>query len=151
MEVWKKIPGYEEYEVSSLGKVRGQYGKILSPWKSKGYDIVWICKDTIKRKIGVHRLVAWAFLENPENKPTVDHLNRNRTDNRVENLKWATQSEQRLTSPVPISHTGERNINVTSCGKFRFVIKRNKCTLINKIYDTFEEAMEAKNAFILRE
>jgi hypothetical protein len=83
MEVWKKIPGYEEYEVSSLGKVRGQYGKILSPWKSKGYDIVWICKDTIKRKIGVHRLVAWAFLENPENKPTVDHLNRNRTDNRV--------------------------------------------------------------------
>lgn len=151
MEVWKKVPGYEDYEVSSLGKVKGKHGKILSPWKSKGYDIIWLCKDNTKVKFGIHRIVAWAFLDNPENKPTIDHLNRNRTDNRVENLRWATHSEQRLTSPVPISLTGERNINTTTNGKFRFVIKRNKKTLVNEIYDTFEEAIEAKNAFIFKD
>ena len=92
-----------------------------------------------------------AFLPNPENKPTIDHLNRNRKDNRVENLRWATHSEQRITSPVPIGPTGERNINITSHGKFRFVVKRDNKTLVNEIYETFEEAFDAKTAFIFKD
>jgi len=152
MEVWKKVPGYEDYEVSSLGNVTGLFGRLLKPWDNcRGYNAIWVCSKNGKKKYTVHKLVAMAFLDNPENKPTIDHLNRDKKDNRVENLRWATHSEQRLTSPVPISLTGERNINITTNGKFRFVIKRNKKTLVNEIYDTFEEAIEAKNAFIFKD
>lgn len=60
-------------------------------WRTKdGYRKVKIGK----KKYSVHRLIAEAFLDNPENKPTVDHINRIRDDNRVENLRWATMSEQ---------------------------------------------------------
>jgi hypothetical protein len=149
MEEWRDVVDYPGYKVSSFGNVIGKFGRQLKPWDNcRGYHSVWICNERGKRKITVHKIVAMTFLPNPENKPTIDHLNRNRKDNRVENLNWATHSEQRLTSPVPISLTGERNINTTANGKFRFVIKRNRTTLVNEIYDTFEEAMEAKNKFV---
>lgn len=149
MELWKDIPGYPGYQASSLGNIKGVFGRILKPWKSRGYDIVWVCPgDGTKRKCGVHRLIGMAFLDNPENKPTIDHLNRVRTDNRLENLRWATHTEQRLTSPVPISDTGERNINITSNGKYRFIVRRNNKVLVNETYDNFQEAIEAKRNFL---
>jgi len=152
MEEWRDVINYPNYKVSNLGNIIGKFGRILKPWDNcRGYNSVWICNKDGKRKTTVHKVVAMAFLPNLENKPTVDHLNRNRKDNRVENLRWATHTEQRLTSPCPINLTGERNINITENGKFRFVIKRrNKC-LVNEIYNTFEEALEAKNAFTLIE
>lgn len=152
MEEWRDVVDYPGYKVSNMGNIIGKFGRIVTPWdNNRGYYSVWICNDNGKKKISVHRLVAMTFLPNAENKPTVDHLNRNRKDNRVDNLRWATHSEQRLTSPVPISLTGERNINITDRGQFRFVIKRDKKTLVNKVYNTFEEAMDAKNAFVFTE
>ena len=152
MEEWRDVADYPGYKVSSFGNVIGKYGRQIKPWESsRGYYTVWICNENGKKKSTVHRLVGMAFLSNPENKPTIDHLNRNRKDNRLENLRWATYSEQSITSPVPINPTGERNINTTSDGKFRFVVKRDKKTIVNKIYETFEEAMDAKTAFIFKD
>lgn len=112
-EIWKEITGYEGYyQVSNLGRVMGktrnvpsynQYelftklinGQILKQSRtSAGYYMVTLNRN--KRKIFlVHRLVAHAFLPNKDNKQTINHINGIKTDNRVENLEWATYSENR--------------------------------------------------------
>lgn len=94
MEVWKDIEGYEGlYQVSNLGRIRRDK-KIKKPHVDHGgYLTVWLCKHSVQKCLKVHRLVASAFLSNPEGKRTVNHINGVKTDNRVENLEWATHSE----------------------------------------------------------
>jgi len=92
---FEKIKGYEEYEINNEGVIKNKYGKILKPWKTKyGYIRFKLCKNRKSKDFQLHRLVALQFIPNPENKPTVDHINRIRDDNRVINLRWATHKEQ---------------------------------------------------------
>lgn len=103
LEEWKPVCGYEGfYEVSTEGRVRSlpratTNGGILKPIYSKdGYASVHLSReghDKIKR---INRLVAEAFIPNPENKPEVNHINGVRDDNRLCNLEWATTSENNL-------------------------------------------------------
>jgi hypothetical protein len=89
-EIWKKIVGYEKYSVSSYGRIRqDKFNRILKTWKqNRGYYIVDIGKT-----MTVHRLVLSTFVENTDNKTDVDHINRNREDNRLVNLRWTTHRE----------------------------------------------------------
>lgn len=117
MEIWKDITGYEGlYQVSSLGRVRAlprqgftKYGKrnhihYLKPdvnYHNKGeyrvgYHRVTLCKDGIYKRYMVHRLVAQAFIPNPDNKPYINHIDCDGTHNWVENLEWVTHSENML-------------------------------------------------------
>jgi hypothetical protein len=91
MEEYRVIDGYENYEVSDLGNVRNKKnGRILKGgYDDGGYRFVSLNKKQLK----VHRLVALAFIDNPENKPIVDHINNDRSDNRLVNLRWATNPE----------------------------------------------------------
>ena len=95
MEIWKKIDGYDNYSISSEGKVRNdKTGRILKAGHNRnGYEFVTLHKNGKKKSFLVHRLVAIMFLPNPENKPCVDHINCVRDDNRVENLRWCSQKE----------------------------------------------------------
>lgn len=94
-EYWKPVIGYEGfYEVSSLGRVRNRKGKVLkSDLRLKtGYRYVVLCVDKKKFHANIHRLVAKAFIPNPDGLPIINHINEDRADNRVENLEWCDRS-----------------------------------------------------------
>lgn len=98
-EIWKPAPGYEDYYlVSSLGNVWSVRSARLLKLKvtPAGYLRVSPSVNGKRKECAVHRLVALAFIPNPENKPTVNHINENKKDNRVENLEWATEAEQNV-------------------------------------------------------
>jgi hypothetical protein len=101
MEIFKDIKGYEGlYQVSNLGNVKSfnqnKNGKILTLSIShRGYVMVSL-RINIQKSFSIHRLVAQAFIQNTENKSEVNHINGIKTDNRVENLEWATRSENQF-------------------------------------------------------
>lgn len=99
IEEWKDIKGYEnKYQISNLGRVKAldyrRTGKeqIISIKNNKGYSEVALWKDSKRKMFMVHRLVAQAFIPNPNNLPQVNHKDENKTNNIVENLEWCTQS-----------------------------------------------------------
>ena len=143
-EIWKDVIGWENYyQVSNTGYVRSKdryirnyrsglaltKGKLLSLNKTKGYLVATLFKDKIRERYPVHRLVALHFLSNAENKPTVNHINTIKDDNRVENLEWCTESEN-------IRHA----IDVL---KKDFVANRKKKVLCTTTGEYFESAHEA--------
>lgn len=94
-EIWKNIEVYPNYQVSNLGRVKSlnyrKTGKekILKNCKNNsGYLSVTLSKEGKMKPYFIHRLVAQAFLDNPNNLPQVNHINEDKTDNRVENLEW---------------------------------------------------------------
>lgn len=94
-EEWRSVIDYEGlYEVSSCGQIKSlRKGALLTPHKINGYYVVRLCKNGKMKNHKVHRLVAIAFIPNPENKAFVDHIDTNRSNNRVENLRWVTRQE----------------------------------------------------------
>lgn len=114
-EIWKNIEGYPNYQISSMGRVKSlnykhtDKEKLLKSSKKSGYPFVVLYKDGERKQTFIHRLVASAFIPNTDNKPCIDHINTDRTDNRVENLRWVTYKEN-MNNPLTIEKKmGENN------------------------------------------
>tara|TARA_B100001245_G_scaffold236593_1_gene228600 strand:- start:2091 stop:2522 length:432 start_codon:yes stop_codon:yes gene_type:complete len=93
---WRKVEGFDNYLVSNMGQIKhARLDRVMEMKSERGYTFAYMRgndgKNYSKR---VHRLVAVAFVENPNGYPEVDHINRVRTDNRATNLRWNTRSGQ---------------------------------------------------------
>ncbi len=134
IEIWKDIIGHEgTYQVSNLGRVKSlnriiiysngcvhnQHGKILSGFiNTNGYKSIDLYKNKKSKKYYIHRLVAEAFIPNPNNLPEVNHKDENKLNNIVDNLEWCTSSENKLAGTVIYranktrreKHVGEKQI-----------------------------------------
>lgn len=94
--VWKKVKRNQNYSVNELGCVRNDNtGKTKAPFinPSNNYLTIDLWKDNRSQKVTIHRLIAEAFIPNPQNKPCVDHKDGNRQNNSIDNLRWCTYSE----------------------------------------------------------
>ena len=91
---WRSVIGFSKYEVSSTGLIRNVYTqKIRKPSINEEYFEVELSAGEIKERHRVHRLVAIVFLSNPKNLPIVDHIDNNRQNNNVLNLRWVTYAQ----------------------------------------------------------
>ena len=148
-EEWRDVVGYEGlYQVSSLGNIRRN--NIIRKLNGDRYYKIDLYKDTICKWYLVHRLVALAFILNPNNNPEVDHINKNKKDNRVENLRWVTSKENKVTAikhgnGSPPGITKQQYISVTSEKTYKLTISKLG---IQKRFKTIEEAIRARNEFL---
>lgn len=93
-EIWKDIRGYEGlYQVSDLGRVRRGNKLLHLNTNTYGYKHITLCKNNVPKTVVVHKLVADAFIENPQSKPQINHKDGNKENNTVANLEWITQGD----------------------------------------------------------
>jgi hypothetical protein len=157
MENWKPVVGYENiYEVSDLGRVRRlkcKYALNDRIVKSSRRGCinntamsVSLSNKNVSKNYNVHRLVAMAFIPNPHNKPTVNHIDGDRANNKLSNLEWATQKEQIRHSYDVLNHKaprGEKHHNVRLTDKEVVKIRERfasgeTASSIRKDYDVSE-------------
>lgn len=128
MKEWKRIKGFEHYQISNEGEVRNEDGKILKPFKtSSGYLQVHLFKDKKRTKKYIHRLVAESFVPNIRKLNEVNHLNGDKTDNCSWNLEWCTRKENLI----------------HSCYTLKNHVKPVKCIETGLVYRSIKEAARA--------
>lgn len=146
---------YDDYYITTTGEVysrkstRNPLGRIKKIQQSNrdGYRCVHLSFGSRKKakNINVHRLVAEAFIPNPENKPEINHINGNRADNRVENLEWCTQSENVRHS---IYTLGNNSVCTRYLGKGSWLHPRSKPVMQiknGKVVSIFGSSAEAES------
>lgn len=171
-EIWKDIKGYEGlYQVSNLGRVKrlkravrnNVYGgmrivdeKILSATDNgHGYKLIGLRKDGGRKNHYVHRLVATAFIDNPHDFHYVNHIDRDRSNNVVDNLEWCTQLEnishsvenmKKRKSESRVTNTGEKYISRRlEHGKHTRYRVNIRSIGVSKTFKTLDEAIRYRN------
>lgn len=141
IEIWKDIPGYEGlYQISNYGNVRSMnYNKKVGNIKElkpnttrDGYLEVHISKDSKRRYFLIHRLVAQAFIDNPDNKPQVNHIDGDKSNNNVSNLEWVTNGENQR-------HAYDNGLK-SARGAYEANRKPVRCVTTGKEFNSIKEA-----------
>ena len=148
---WRSISGFEAYEVSNHGNVRHgdrpMTGTVQTRYDGYKQVMVALCKDGKKKTCIVSRLVAQAFIPNPEDLPTVDHIDRDSTNNHVSNLRWASRHTQVMNRDFPIGASGHRHIGKNG-NSWQVLIQRHKQVVFIKCFQTIEAAIQARDSFL---
>lgn len=154
-ELWMPVKGYEcKYEVSNYGNVvslnyrqTGERHPLSIKTGKDGYLRVTLCKKCICKSILVHRLVAEAFIPNPENKPFVDHIDTDRKNNCVSNLKWCNRKEN-ANNPITLKRMGDNLRNLKRIYREQISKKRKikvaQYTLDGKLVKVWDSAKDAE-------
>lgn len=144
MEEWKQLEDYPNYWVSNQGRFC-RNDKIVVGWYKQGYK--WIQCGKYGQHFPIHRLVALYFIPNPNDYKEIDHINRIRDDNRVENLRWVTRSENCINKGLNKNNRyAEKHISIHYNG-YRVQITRNGVRFA-KCFQTLEEAIQSRNHFL---
>jgi hypothetical protein len=132
MEAWRSIDEFPNYDVSSLGNIRNnKTGKHMKICVKSGYYHIGLVNDNSKKTLKVHRLVAMAFIENPEGKLEVNHKDKNKLNNSVSNLEWMTRREN----------------NIHRCEGVKITCNKNK--VVQRIDATTNEILDKYNSIEL--
>lgn len=159
-EIWKDVPGYEGlYMVSNLGRIkrlplgkqwpyRITHNNIRKLHIKNGYYQVNLSKNNNVKWYGVHRLVAMAFLPNPNNYPQVNHKDEDRTNNNVENLEWCTQSYNNMWGTARQRQNETRHRNDPNCDVWRKTAQKiakkvAMCSSDGRIINVFQSMTSA--------
>ena len=132
-EIWKPIDNYPNYNVSNLGNIKNiKTNKVLKINCKDGYNNISLSQKENRKSFKVHRLVALAFIENPENKSDVNHKDKNKLNNVVSNLEWMTRKENNI-------HRCKDLIITTNKNKPIYRIDKNTDEILEK-YNSIEDA-----------
>lgn len=104
VEIWKPVKGYESYQVSNLGRLKRGSRFLRGTLDKNGYCDVMLCEDKKKKHMRLHRLVAQAFVPNPNNLDTVDHIDSDKNNNKSNNLQWLSRKDNTLKSHIERGH-----------------------------------------------
>ena len=148
-EVWKPIDGYDNYIVSSYGNVYNiKRDKYVRQAFNKRYFFVRLFSNGVGKNYPVHRLVGKAFLLNPENKSSIDHVSGDRRNNNLTNLRWASHLENMQNRKIHKNNTSDfKGVSLCKCtNRYRARVRCGGKYLHIGRYDTKEEASEAYEA-----
>lgn len=117
-EIWKTIEEFPIYEVSNLGRIKNtSSGRILSPTIKAGYYHVSLTNSNYKKNCKVHRLVAITFISNAENKSEVNHKDKDKLNNKLDNLEWMTRKENCLHKSIGLIYKSNKHKSILRIDK----------------------------------